>query len=113
MHIIEIELCICALVKPLGQFISGLPFYFWRDMCGNNVDRANQYSQVVCESNAGRYVWYGIGRRLEQFRMRLRLAQYLVLPRPTASTKCCGCDARPGFCVVLEASISGYIFVAV
>ena len=22
------------------QFISGLPFYFWRDMCGNNGDRA-------------------------------------------------------------------------
>ena len=55
-----------------------------------------QHSQIVCESNAGRYVWYGIRRRLEQFRMRLWLAQYLVLPRPTASTRDCGCGDRPG-----------------
>ena len=94
MHKGIFVLCICALVKPLGHFLVGLVFDFWRDMCGNNGDRANQHSQGVCESNTGRYVWYGIRRCLEQFRMRLGLAQYLVLPRPTASTR--GCGDRPG-----------------
>ena len=96
MHIIEIELCICALIKPFGQFISGLPFYFWRDVGDNNGQGAEDCGQGVGESDNGRYVWYGIRRHLEQFRMRLGLAQYLVLPRLPASTRGCGCGARPG-----------------
>ena len=123
MHKGIFGLCTCALVKPFGHFLVGLPFYFWRDMCGNNGDRANQHSQVVCESNAGRYVWYGIRRRLEQFRMRLGLAQYLVLPRLPASTRGCGCGARPGisksrwsfclavFCFVLCAALVGVLCI--
>ena len=96
MHKGIFVLCTCALVKPFGHFLVGLVFDFWRDVGRDRGDRANHYSQVVCEFNAGRYVWYGIRRRLEQFRMRLGLAQYLVLPRPTASARCCGCGARPG-----------------
>ena len=90
MHKGIFGLCIYALVKPFGHFLVGLVFDFWRDVGRDRGHRTNQYSQVVCESNAGRYVWYGIGRRLEQFRMRLGLAQYLVLPRSTVSARCCG-----------------------
>ena len=94
MHKGIFGLCTCALVKPFGHFLVGLVFDFWRDVGRDRGHRTNQHTQIVCESNAGRYVWYGIRRRLEQFRMRLGLAQYLVLPRPTASTR--GCGDRPG-----------------
>ena len=53
------------LLKPFGHFLVGLVFDFWRDMCGNNGDRANQHSQVVCESNAGHSVWRSFARVLE------------------------------------------------
>ena len=94
-------LCRCAFlpgrsIKPFGHFLVGLVFDFWRDVGRDRGHRTNQHTQIVGESNAGRYVWYGINRRLEQFRMRLGLAQYLVLPRLPASTRGCGCGDRPG-----------------
>ena len=40
MHKGIFGLCTCALVKPFGHFLVGLVFDFWRDVCGNNGDRA-------------------------------------------------------------------------
>ena len=65
MHKCIIQICTYALVKPLGHFLVGLVFDFWRDVGRDRGHRTNQHTQIVCESNAGRYVWYGINRYYE------------------------------------------------
>ena len=62
MHKGIFVLCTCALIKPFGHFLVGLVFDFWRDVGRDRGHRTNQHTQIVCESNAGCEVWYGINR---------------------------------------------------